>query len=361
MENEMTDIQTRPSAAHRWTKCSAAPLFASRAGPQPSSDAAREGTCAAWIAELMLTDRPVEIGMTHENGWEADAVMIDHMREYAEICRADGGELWVETLVELRRHIAGTPDCVTLADGVLTVRDLKYGFRLVAPDSPQLIIYAAAILSAPPKRIHTIRTEIYQPRGFHQDGPRRWIDWTPDQIREKAEWITQRADECYKPDPIATPGAHCLYCDGASGCVALQQTTATALAIAEMTGHRDRTPEEMSQALHFYRDALEIITAAAKATEVEAEARAKRGERLPGWGLMPRQGNTRVKFPPAIIKALTGKDATKTVPMGIADLKLAGLTAVQLSVITERPSTGHKLAPLDEDTLARQLNRGKTG
>jgi hypothetical protein len=126
-----------------------------------------------------------------------------------------------------------------------------------------------------------------------------------------------------------------------------------------MTGHRDRTPDEMSQALHFYRNSLEIITAAAKATEVEAEARAKRGERLPGWGLTPRVGNTRVKFPPAIIKALTGKDATKTVPMGIADLKIAGLTAAQLSIITERPSNGHKLTALDQDTLTRQLDRSK--
>ena len=32
-------IETRPSAAYRWTKCSAAPLFASRAGPQPASAA----------------------------------------------------------------------------------------------------------------------------------------------------------------------------------------------------------------------------------------------------------------------------------------------------------------------------------
>ena len=58
-------IETRPSAAHRWTKCSAAPLFASRAGPQPTSDPAREGTCAAWVAELLLTDQPVEVGMMH--------------------------------------------------------------------------------------------------------------------------------------------------------------------------------------------------------------------------------------------------------------------------------------------------------
>ena len=354
-------IETRPSAAHRWTKCSAAPLFASRAGPQPTSDEAREGTCAAWVAELMLIDHPVEVGLMHENGWEVDADMIRHMREYADICLADGDRIWVEEHFTLSNRIAGTLDFASLSGGVLTVRDLKYGFRLVAPDSPQLIIYAAAILMAPPETIHTVITEIYQPRGFHQDGPRRWIDWTPDQIRAKAEWIIQRAEECYKPDPVATPGDHCLYCDGAVGCVALQQTTATALAIAEMTGHRDRTPFEMSQALHFYRNALEIITAAAKATEVEATARAKRGERLPGWGLLPRLGNTRVKASPAAIRALTGKDATKVVPMNVGDLKLAGLTEAQLSLITERPTTGHKLAPLDPDTLTRQLNRTNGG
>ena len=354
-------IETRPSAAHRWTKCSAAPLFASRAGPQPTSDAAREGTCAAWVAELMLTDQPVEVGMMHENGWEVDADMIGHMQEYAEICRADGGQMWVEEYVGLSEKIYGTPDCVTLADGVLTIRDLKYGFRLVAPDSLQLIVYAAAILLAPPGPVRTIRTEIYQPRGFHQDGPRRWIDWTPDQIRAKAEWIIQRAEECYKPDPVATPGDHCLYCDGAVGCVALQQTTATALAIAEMTGHRDRTPTEMAQALHFYRNALEIIKAAAKATEVEAEARAKRGERLPGWGITTRYGTSRVKASPAAIRALTGKDATKTVPMNIGELRAAGLTKAQLAVITERPTTGFKLEPLDQDTLTRQLNRTNGG
>ncbi len=350
-------IETRPSAAHRWTKCSAAPLFASRAGPQPTSDADMEGTCAAWVAKLMLTDQPVEVGMTHKNGWEVDPDMIDHMQDYADICRADGGEMWVEEHVTLSPTISGTPASVTLADGVLTVRDLKYGFRLVEPDSPQLIIYAAAILLAPPETIDTIRTEIYQPRGFHQDGPRRWKDWTPDEIRAKAAWIIKRADECYKPDPIATPGSHCLYCDGAVGCVALQQTTATALAIAEMTGHRDRTAFDMAQALHFYRNALEIISAAAKATEVEAEARAKRGERLPGWGLLPRFGNTRVTASPSAIKALTGKDATKVVPMNVSDLKLAGLTEAQLSLITERPTTGQRLAVLDSDTLTRQLNR----
>jgi len=164
-----------------------------------------------------------------------------------------------------------------------------------------------------------------------------------------------------KPDPIATPGDHCLYCDGAVGCVALQQTTATALAIAETTGHRDRTPTEMAQALHFYRNALEIIKAAAKATEVEAEARAKRGERLPGWGITTRYGTSRVSKPPHVIKALTGKDATKTVPMNIGELRAAGLTKAQLAVITEQPTTGFKLEPLDPDTLARQLNRTNGG
>jgi hypothetical protein len=33
------------------------------------------------------------------------------------------------------------------------------------------------------------------------------------------------------------------------------------------------------------------------------------------------------------------------------------LTKAQLAVITEQPTTGFKLEPLDPDTLARQLNR----
>lgn len=357
-------VETRPSAAHRWMKCAAAPQFSAAAGPQPSSDPAREGTCAAWVAEMVLTGRAEQcadlIGQRHENEWEVDSEMAAHAQDYVDLCRADGGDLWAEEHLTLGPRVAGTADSITLADGVLTVRDLKYGYRLVEPDSPQLIIYAGAVLKAPPEIIYVVRTEIYQPRGFHPRGPRRSIDWTPDKIRAECEKILARAEECHKPDPIATPGPHCLYCDGAVGCAAAQQTAAQSLAVAEMIGYRDRTPDELAQALHFYRWASETIQAAAKATEAEAEARAKRGERLPGWGIYPRLGNTRVTASPDAIRALTGCPGVKTVPMNVGDLRATGLTDEQLAAITDRPTIGHKLAPLDAATLAAQFTNPPT-
>ena len=348
-------IETRPSGAHRWTRCAAAPLFASQSGPQPTNDAAREGTCAAWAAELKLTGKHCYIGLAHENGWEIDAEMMDHVQNYVDICRADGGQLWAEEHLILSPRIKGTADCATLADGVLTIRDLKYGFRLVDADSPQLIIYAGAALAGMETPATTIRTEIYQPRGFHPRGPQRYIDWTPDDIRTRCAEYIAAAEACYAPDPVATPGPHCLYCDAAASCAALQQTTAQALAVVEMTGHRDRTAAEMAQALHFYRWAIETIQAGAKATEAEATARARRGETLPGWGIVEKRGQTRVTASPTAIRALTGMSGTKETPMNVGELRAAGLTDEQLAVITERPVTGHKLTPLDPDALIRQF------
>lgn len=283
--------------------------------------------------------------------------MASHVQDYVDLCRSDGGQLWAEQHLTLSRHIAGTADCITVSEGTLTVRDLKYGHRLVDPDSPQLIIYAGSVLQAPPEPITRVVTEIYQPRGFHPLGPRRHRVWTPDEIRTLAADYAARAEACHMPDPTATPGTHCTYCDAAAHCPALQQTTAQAMAVVEMQGYRDRTPAEMAQALHFYRWAAETIEAAAAACEAEATALARSGTRLPGWGVSERYGQTRVTVSPEIVSALTGVSGVKTVPMGVGDLRAAGVTDRTLAIITERPVIGHKLMPLDADVLAAQFRR----
>lgn len=356
----MHPVETRPSNAHRWAKCAAAPQFAAKAGPRPASDEAREGTAAAWVAEQVLTGAAPDcwalVGETCPTvDWPIDPIMAHHVQDYVDLCRADGGQFWAEEHVTLSRHVAGTADNITLADGRLTVRDLKYGYRLIEPDSPQLVIYAAAVLKAPPCPISTVRTEIYQPRGFHPDGPRRWIDWTVDQIAMLGEDYATKAELCHRPDPVATPGPHCLYCDAAASCPAAQVTAAQALAVVEMQGYRDRSAAELADALRFYRWASATIQAAAKSAEAEAEARVRAGENLPGWGVAPRLGQSRVAVPPDVVRALTGVSGVKEVPMNIDDLRKAGLTDDQLSVITERPNIGYKLTELDPAALLRQF------
>ena len=364
-------IETRPSNAHRWTKCAAAPQFSAAAGPRPSSDEAREGTCAAWVAEEVLTGRAPDcmalIGTTHANGWEVDAEMAAHAQDYVDICRADAptGQTWAECPVYLSERVQGTADWVAFdSDGTLTVRDLKYGFRLVEPESPQLIIYAASVLRIMSGTTRIV-TEIYQPRGFHPRGPRRSRVWSVAEIEALGADYAARAEACHAPDPVATPGPHCLYCDAAASCAALQATTAQAMALVEMQGWRERTPAEMAQALHFLRWADDTIGASVKAVEAEAEAMIRQGAYVPGWGLTQRHGQTRVTAPPAAIRALTGGAITgdKTVPMGVGDLraaiKTAGLPETILSLLTTRPIIGAKLTPLDSAALADQFTTPK--
>jgi hypothetical protein len=366
-------VQTRPSNAHRWTKCAAAPQFSAAAGPRPESDEAREGTCAAWVAEEVLTGRAPDcmtlVGHSHANGWTVDADMAAHAQDYVDICRADAtdGQTWAECPLVLSDLVQGTADWVALAqDGTLTVRDLKYGYRLVEPDSPQLLIYAAAALRVLPG-VTRIVTEIYQPRGFHPLGPRRSRVWTVDDVRDLGQYYAARAVACHQPDPVASAGPHCLYCDAAASCAALQATTAQMLAVVEMQGYRQRTPAEMAQALHFMRWAGDTIKAAASAVEAEAEAMVQSGTRLPGWGMVPRHGQSRVKFPPAAIRALTGGAVSgeKATPMGVGDLraawKSAGLPERTLGILIERPVIGSKLTPLDAAQLASQFSGAVPG
>ena len=57
-------------------------------------DAAREGTCAAWVAELVIngdaTCAEDMLGKVHANGWEVDEEMVKHINAYLAILPADG-------------------------------------------------------------------------------------------------------------------------------------------------------------------------------------------------------------------------------------------------------------------------------
>lgn len=356
-------IETRPSNSYRWVPCSAAPLHASTAEPQPESDPAREGTCAAWCAEHVMTgcapDAYSMIGICHTNGWEIDDEMAGHVQDYVDICLATPGQHFTEQHVRLSDRIAGTLDSATLTDdGVLIVRDLKYGRRLVECDTPQLIIYAGAMLSIV-GQVHEVWTEIYQPRGYHHDGIHRRKKWTAREIWEACQHIDGRAQLCYLPRPTATPGTHCLDCEGADGCAALQATAANIVAMVERPDHRQKTPQEMAEGLSFMRWAEKLVKAAAQAAETEALARHMRGDRLPGWGVTEKLGNRQVTANADTVRAMTGKDpmAGKNVKLTIADLKRAKLTDAQIELFTDRSTTGHKLEPLNTDALARRFNK----
>ena len=229
-------IQTRPSGAGRWCNCTAFPSIAAKAKRKPpEGDPAREGTCAAWLADLVLTGRVFHashmIGETHANGWPIDAEMADHIQTYCDMIRNRGGVIEAEKFVRLSKRVAGTLDCAAdLIGDTLFVDDLKYGFKIVpAMHNKQLLCYGAALtaltLSQGRQGLKFVQVGIYQPRGFSADGIYRTHTYTVQEILQWGEWISQKAEECYLPNPIATPGEWCLDCEGSLECEALQLST----------------------------------------------------------------------------------------------------------------------------------------
>ena len=372
-------VETRPSGANRWTKCSAAPLFASRSPEQPDNDPAREGTCAAWVAELVLKNQVLRatdlLGECHANGWQVDLEMCGHVQGYVDMIRADGGLISTERHVRLSPLVAGTLDNAASfinipapTNGpphvVLRVRDFKYGFKLIEPDSPQVVIYAGALMNesiAQGMQVREVWTEIYQPRGFHPDGIHRRKKWDPAELSAQCEWIKQRAEECHKPNPVATPGSHCIDCEAATGCATLQMTAVNILTHVNDDRFSEKTPQELSNQLTFLREAKKIVTAATSATETEALTRHQSGERIPGYYMKERFGHKKLTAGRNAIKALTGVDPVKEVLMSPAELKAAGVNDRQLSLLSRKPPIGHKLEPLDQDELKRDFERKQDG
>ncbi|QDP66970.1 MAG: hypothetical protein Unbinned3138contig1000_12 [Prokaryotic dsDNA virus sp.] len=359
------DIVTRPSAAPRWTRCALAPTMTQRCGERPVGDEAREGTCAAWVAEMVLTGQAATtaelIGESHENGWIVDDEMTGHVQDYVDLIRGMCGSVWAEVRVVLAPTVAGTLDAaVLLPDGTLIVLDLKYGFRIVKPTSEQLVIYAGALargLIESGEYVTRVVTAIYQPRGFASGGTYRTHDWTLAELHDRCDWIIERAADCRAPNPTATPGPHCRDCDGAGrGCDALASTSAQIMATIQDTDHGELDAAGLARQLEFYRWATDVIKAASDGAETEAMARHKSGDTLPGYGLTERMGQTKVTASRQAIEALTGaKIPVKEKPPAVKDLRDAKLSDAQIALFTHRPSIGWKLEPLDQTELVRQF------
>lgn len=363
-------IETRPSGVSYWANCTAAPLFATlykRPPPLPGEDdAANEGTCAAWVAdEVIAADADLcsdMLGMAHPgNGWVVDDPMVTHIQGYVDMIRAEGGLISSERFVRLSDRVAGTLDnSAAMADGVLRVRDLKYGFKLIEAWADQLVIYAGALVAEILENGGVVRevwTEIYQPRGHHPDGIHRKHKWTVAELFERCNWLAMRAEECYKPNPVATPGPHCINCDAATGCVALAATTSNMVSLVQDTRYRDLSGAQLGARLTYIKEVKKTVDALAAAIETETLARRMGGEYIPDWGLKERTGHAKFKMPRDVVKAICGVDPVKTVEMSPAELRAAGVKKSVVDSMTWKPPIGHKLAKLDGAELARQFKK----
>lgn len=151
-----------PSGAKRWSKCTASLAACKGIVDKRDTTAADLGSAKHQMSEWILTNptenlgaaKAKELAFYNNRHFTVDAEFTDHVNQYVAHARSLGGDQTYE------RHVSseplfgipgegGTIDFVGLHafDGYIDLLDAKFGFTPVHPDTPQLKIYAAAILA----------------------------------------------------------------------------------------------------------------------------------------------------------------------------------------------------------------------
>ncbi len=351
----------RCSSSPRWTKCSLSEqlLRSPRALPEADTDAAREGTCAAWVAECVINGDASHcddlVGKVHENGWFVDQQMADYVQPYVEmIMSRDHAQ--AEVPVEFG-PVRGTLDAMSYVGDTLCIDDLKFGYGIVEPTTPQLRCYMTGVLLAGQMReIAHVQLGIYQPRAQHPDGIYRTITLTIDETVTAVAEI-QAAAQAAVTGGDATPGPHCANCLRAHDCTSLTHSVYAMWDVVNANSLLEPTGTDVSNELTFLTRLSDILEARKTAVEADAEERIKRNEFVPDWAMVERHGKRMFTLDRDSIKAMTGFDPVEEKLITPAALERMGADKDLVKAITKTPMIGRKLAPVTEKTIAKMFER----
>lgn len=362
-------MELRPSASKFWTRCAGQPRMVASLPEKPPSEPAMEGTCAAWLAEQVLTGQAEQcadlLGAQHpENHWVVDSDMVRHIQRYVDLVRSYGGEIVAERFVRLTDTIAGTPDCYGIITDVddqktLVVIDLKYGYGIVEADfNTQCMIYAGAIMNQPDTPfVNRVVIGIFQPRAAHCLGEFRTWSVEASRLIGLVEGIKEKSERCQAVDPIVTPGPHCKDCDAIPTCFANAAYAYDLHLGASVSQQRHLTPQELANELDFLDEALTQIESRKSAIEAEAEERSRR-ETIPSYGVTETRGQRKFKYDAAVISALTGVNAHDTKVCTPAELIRRGANEDAIAPLVTRP-VKRKLQKLPEGYWAAKFGGSK--
>lgn len=235
-----------PSAASRWLACTPSARLEERF-PDNAGDFAKEGTLAHAFGETFLLglilgeNASKEVSDRLENLRNEEFYSIeleDYADEYAafvweEFCRirkeTPDAVLRIEEKIDLTEYVPdgfGTGDAVIIADGTLTVIDLKYGkgVKVSAVENKQMMLYALGTLRRYELLygIDKVRMIIYQPRLGNVS---EWEADVPEIKSWAKNYLVPRAAMAFKGEGDFVPGDHCRFCRAKALCKALAERT----------------------------------------------------------------------------------------------------------------------------------------
>jgi len=337
--------------------------------PEDSNREARdEGNAADWLSEQMFHGKPAPAGTAAPNGYIITDEMIEHIKGYVSALNCGemqpvttyAGENW-----EVRGradHIVFEPAGVAppLSDlqplSVLTIDDLKYGWRLVSPERNfTLLSHAIGWCIKTGQQPDRIVLRIHQPRPYHPDGPlREWSCGYADLIgywRQISERLSDPTSE------LTTSLEQCAKCHALAGCPAARTAGMNAID-ASMLAFSDNLPKDvLTHELETLRQAAVMIENRRDALEELISHRIRSGDVFNGYVLEQSYGHARFKpgLTGKILSMASGIDLTKDGAVTPAEAKRRGLNEAAYNALTHRPLLPSKLKAIDVDSRARRI------
>ena len=371
------------SFADTWVYCAGAPMLAQQY-PEDETQDTLEGEAAHWIVSSVLESYLPEsieplgiansmVGQEAPNGILIDEDMVDAARVMIDDVLRVAQEYGCLGNLHIEEHIGGgifndlndgTPDCWVFVPDVnlLILWDFKYGHGGVPGDSWQNKNYIAGILKKidVPDTSITVTMAVVQPRCYDGKGPIKRVTTLASDLRADFNLMEAQANKALTVDPGVTSGNHCHYCPARHSCSAAQHAAMKAVDVSKSSIPVELSNDGISFELSLLSRAIKAMQDRYDAVYTLGEARAKSGQRIPGYSLESSTGNRR--FEGDVDKIIfTGTQlglkmtqAPKLITPTQLDKQLKEL-GVDGTVITEyikRPNKGVKLTPFNfEETI----------
>lgn len=340
----------------RLMRCIGSRLMPAALPIEHRTEAMDEGNAADWLAEQLFAGEKVTVGTKAPNGWVVTDDMVENVHVYLKAL--DCGAMQVETTHGNEHYqVRGRADHIVFRDNVLTVDDLKYGWRIVEPEMNwTLISHAIGWCINNQTSPDRIIFRIIQPRAYHPMGPvRAWaIDYA--ELQGYARAIATRLTE--PSDELTTGTEQCAKCHALASCPAARRASMNAIDVVQDMAFSDDLPNDVLA--HEY----EVLDQAADMVEMVRDARAElltyriqSGQVVQGYALKQRQGQRAwvAGMSGKALSAATGTDLTKDGIVTPAEAERRGVDKALVTALTSRPIVGTKLERIDADAIGRKI------
>lgn len=349
------------SSSHRWLQCPPSALLCSKAG-DTTSEFAIQGTDAHSLCEYKLktalgqeTSDPTE-NLTYFNEEMADCAdmyvqyVMEQLAAVKETCKDP--LVLVEQRLDFSRWVPqgfGTGDCVIVADGVLSITDMKFGCGLLveAERNPQLMCYALGALDLFDGiyDIEQVSMTIFQPRreNISTDtiSKKELLSWADNTLKPTAQLAAKGEGE-FKA------GEHCRFCKVKAICRKRAEYNLE-LARYDFTMPSTLEDEEIEAIL----SKADMLVSWASDVKEYALQQAVSGKEWHDWKIVEGRSNRRYVNEHAVAETVekAGFDPYEHKVLGITAMtKLLGKTKFEdmLSGFIEKPQGKPTLVPMSD-------------